>query len=898
MTVVYLGTENYPLIDFDEMSNLGARASDLYPIKLETSVIPPEGVDLNDYIYGLYIRNLPTRGLLRATNSEMDRRNQINDSALKTFSSGFLGAPGTGKTFFFNVLGKIVHEKGPILIDCSDKDLKTLFENPTFDSDAANREKNALDAKIKLRNMGKTDSISDKSLSMLKQIVGNAWHEEEGQITIDWSAIRFEGKDMADYERHIRIFQNVLREICSDEGINIARTSTDIGITMEDGELFRVFDPQSPDYGRPIILDELNRAKRGTLDNLYGVLNFLNSPNMRTFTIYGANSRELTIDKDSPTFPKTFYLNFTGNQAVAGMGSNMFNDPFLSRMPEGFALKTIPDTQPDDYADMICSYLTGVPAMTLCGAFNIDTEDTAEINNFISFLKSARTIGLTEKEQRSIPEWQMHNIDNIVKIIPLAQKMGQFFYDIKELMQQRGNYAEKIANISIEPEYERYLKSKTIDYRIIPHFFIQADQIKGQVYKTKQPVLGSKNKKAKAPVDISKSNRYATRGHRLQSVIKDWLEQTFIPVDKGVRQITEETVKVFYQMALECAYMNGILPEKQTEAKQTGSLIADLYNIEVREAGLYFKQLQSLIVKSLRRNNSDIQPDESDEDILPVGVVQATMALLAQNEGKSILATAHEANNLLVINENVDEVGNKMLAPVSLENNTSNSDITDENLLLSLSLDGIKEQNLKKLFQITPQFAELCNSETSNKNMDDFDDIPVIERCRTYLDYDCDEIKDENNDVINSSTVKFGFYKTKSALTGEPSYLLAFYDKQHDHLIIIGDEISSEVEVKFSKAGSRTYFNRSKTNVDIIAQNIRDLFDTSGDSFLTECDFFDAFGWKNLNSDEALTLEDVIQRTAGDYTNQDSRATVIKYATEKSGSSKKIGKPMRTGDSR
>ncbi len=879
MAVVYFGTENYPLIDYDDAGKIGARASDIYPLKLETDVQAPDGVDLNDYVFGLYIRNLPTRSLIKATNSEMDLRNQVNDPALRIYASGFLGAPGTGKTFFYSLLGKMTHEKGPILVDCSDKDLKTLFENPTFDSDAAYREKNAIDAKIKLRNMGKKESISDKSLSMLKQIVGSAWHEDEGgQITIDWSAIHFEGKDIADYERHIKIFQNILREICQDEGINLSSSSTDIGITMEDGELFRVFDPQSPDYGRPIILDELNRAKKGTLDNLYGILNFLNAPNMRTYTITGANGRTLTIDKDSPTFPKTFYLNFTGNQAVDRMGSNKFNDPFLSRIPEGFALKTIPDTKPEDYADMICSYLTGVPAITLCQAFNINIKNQSDLNNFIDFLKSARTIGLTKQQQKQIPEWQMHNIDHIAKIILLSEQMGQFFYDIKDIINLRGTNIQTFENMSIEPEYERYLSSKQIDFRTIPHFFIQADQIKGTVSQPQQPILGSKNKKTIKPIEIQKSERYATRGNRLQAVMNSWLEETFCPSDRGIRCITEETVQKFYDMALECAAINGILPKQLDEAKSIKKLIADLYNIDIVEAGLYFKQLQSLIVQSLRRTNPDIHPDEADEDILPVGVVQATMALFAKEEGKSILEAARQANNLLVLNEDVDEIGNNMIMPASLQgdtNSTDTSDISDENLLLSLSFEELGTQNLKKLFQITPQFEALSAAEKEENGSSE-----LYASYQTYLNYDCDKINDDDGNEIISSCIKFGFFKVKNALTGNPSYLLAFYNKTSNHLVIIGDEIAPEIEAKFFKKGVRTYYNRNKTNAQTLETILQKEF--FSEDFLAHCALLDIYNWVNLKSDTPLTLQDIVTRTAEDYADQDSRVTTIKYSTDKS----------------
>lgn len=835
MPNIYFGTESYPLIDFDYEGNLGARSDDSQPIQFETNLNAPENIDLNDYAYGLYIRNMPSRSLLNATNSEMDRRNQLNDPELRTYASGFLGAPGTGKTFFFNNLGRIMHKKGALMVDCSDKDLKTLFENPSFDTQAANREKAAIDAKIRMHNMGISDSISEKSLSLLKKIVGSAWIEDnDGHITIDWTAIQFAGNDMAAYEHQVEVFQNVLKEICKAEGIDVSNNAMNIGITMQDGELFRVFDPQSPDYGRPVILDELNRAKYGTMDNLYGLLNFLNSPNMKTFRIKGANGREITIDKQN--MPKTFYLNFTGNQAIEGMGSQLFNNPFLSRMPEGFALKTIPDTKPADLADMISSYLMGVPGTLLSEAFNVDFQNQQGTTSFIDFLKHARTIGLTEKQRQEIPEWQLRNIENAVQIIPLSFKMGRFFYEIKELIHQRGDYQKIAEEISIEPEYEAYLKQKTVDFRTIPHFFIEADIIKGTVSKVKLPKLGAKSDlQTNTPSQLTANERYATRGNRLQTVMKEWIYQTFKPADMGVRKIEENMAEKMYQKALQIAYQNNILPQPNKEAKSASALISSLYNIQIRDSGIYYQNLQSLIVNTLRQIHPDIHADEKDEDILPLSVVNATIQSLASEENISPLKAAYEAHNLLIINEDVDEIGTQMITPGILIEDQSGPSISANNFLLSLSLPEISSKNLENIFQ---------GSFFTN----------LSEEYQSLVDYK------------TPGDHKFGFFKTINAQK-EPSYILAFYNKREDNLIVVGDEVLPAVQKAFSHP-NRTYIDRTKTDINKIVSAVTQLLDE--EDFVTECAMCDIYGWKNVSD-----LKGILERPSNAYQDEGQKARSI-----------------------
>ena len=67
MSEFVLGTPEYPLIDVVNQGinktsgklKLGVRADAALPIRIVTNVETPNGVSLNDYAYGLYIRQLP-----------------------------------------------------------------------------------------------------------------------------------------------------------------------------------------------------------------------------------------------------------------------------------------------------------------------------------------------------------------------------------------------------------------------------------------------------------------------------------------------------------------------------------------------------------------------------------------------------------------------------------------------------------------------------------------------------------------------------------------------------------------------------------------------------------------------------------------------------------------------
>lgn len=832
MSEIVLGTPQYPLIDVqtDRIGQkthkrmLGVRADASQPIRLETNIEAPKGVSLNDYAYGMYIRNLPVRSMLQAANDEIDKRNRSNNWSQKTLVSGFLGAPGTGKTFYFNNLGRLVHKKGALLIDCSAKDAKTLFENPEFDTASADEEKALIDMKIMYRNRGEANGLSNESLASLRQIAGSAVKEDEnGRITVDWSAIRFEGSNVREYEHNMHIFQSTLRDICKKEGLALHQNGTDIGIVMKDGELFRVFDPTSPDYGRPVILDELNRAKFGTLDNLYGLLNFLNSPSMKKFKITGANNREIMVDKEK--IPGTFYLNFTGNQAVDGMGSQAFNDPFLSRVPEGFTLKTIPDLTAGDYADMICSYLLGgVPGVILRDAYGVSNSPQKQ-KTFSSFLKSVREVGLTPEEIREIPEWQKYNLANAGKIIELSEKFGRFLFEIKELAHLRGPYQKIEAQLpDIGPEYTAYLSKKMIDFRIIPYFFTEAEHMKAPVSSMNDfPMFSSDENVQGNAVRKSgdKLERYASRGERLEQVIYQWLDTTFLPKDKGIRHIEEKEADIMYKQALEVAYLNNIFPKPKTEARNNGETLANLYNVEVKDMSDndVVLDLRDAMVEVLKQAYPDDLKNEAADDILPVSTVAATMRNLAK--------TDKDAEQLLVLNENPVSVKAKLFTPA--DNQESGRLISIENLLLSLSLDELRKQNIQALMAMSP-IQKLVQQDNSDS----------VEEIKKF---------------------QIAFVKTENAADHSPSYVWILYNKESDKLLVIGDSVHPVVAQRFSRSNNRMYIDRQTITSSENFENVLEQF-FEDDMFVFEDKLCDKLSYTDGSFDEMVRNSETIKDKA------------------------------------
>ena len=78
--------------------------------------------------------------------------------------------------------------------------------------------------------------------------------------------------------------------------------------------MIRGADPNSADFGRPILLDEINRAKPGTLQKLYEFFAMLSDPKVEQFQVVGGENRPFTFRRSD--LPVSYRMNFTGNPST------------------------------------------------------------------------------------------------------------------------------------------------------------------------------------------------------------------------------------------------------------------------------------------------------------------------------------------------------------------------------------------------------------------------------------------------------------------------------------------------------------------------------------------------------------------------------------------------------
>lgn len=293
---VVLGNSNTPLPVWDAQTGAtGALAGPDSSVTLYTTREDQKGIPVAEHIYADLMRNLPSRSMLPHLMHElMERDPNRVDWDKHSFLCGYMGPPSIGKSYMIKTLGRLTHPRGNLYLNCKDIDMGTIFCETVFDTSGANREKAAIDAKLMQGNQG-GKGLSESSLQMLRNSLGDAYTEQQQDgktvVSIDWNGIQVKGGTPEEQNYQKQVIREAISQVCQNEGIQMTADAGQIGITTRDGIAIRAADPNSADYGRPVLLDELNRAKPGTLQKLYEFFAMLSDPKVEKLQVTASPMR-------------------------------------------------------------------------------------------------------------------------------------------------------------------------------------------------------------------------------------------------------------------------------------------------------------------------------------------------------------------------------------------------------------------------------------------------------------------------------------------------------------------------------------------------------------------------------------------------------------------------------
>ena len=701
---IILGAESTPLPVWDpQLGTTGALAGPLSGIALHTLRTDQNGIPAAEYIYAELMRNLPSRSMLPHLLHElMERDPNRVDWDKHSFLCGYMGPPSIGKSFMIKTLDRLAHPRGCLYLNCKDIDMGTIFVETVFDTNAANREKASIDAKILQGNQG-GDGLSAESLRMLRNALGDAFTEEKrGEktlVSIDWNGIQVKGNTPEEQNYQKQIIREAISQVCEKEGIVIKSDLGQIGITTRDGIAIRAADPKSADYGRPVLLDEINRAKPGTLQKLYEFFAMLSDPKVDRFHVTGGENRPFTFRRED--LPVSYRMNFTGNPSTRGMGSADMDRPLISRFGVELDIRTVPDPALHDYADRIAQTLTGVPLMQIYYSgrpyFDANPEKLAET------AKMFRLRGLTEDQKKNVPEEELLNISQAFKTIQLSEQLAEFFASLKSVFNPESQLYRG-SNFSLSQEYESYLQGVEIDLRLVSKILEKASVVTPRVLQPdvidfSSAFSNAAEKKTANAVEFE--DRLADRGRRLEEYVQQWLHQVLVPADAQTRGIKPEECNKVLRLARTLAAHCGIGDLKLKESPRGGILrISQLYDFnKLDDPNEQHKLLRDLMVEAVRHNHEILRKSDATLQPLPANADDIITVADVQKAVK-VAASLTAPHGVLAAGVDPVHFSANPFVPVktSEEAGSSSNLVSRDAFLTALAIPELREKSINGLW--------------------------------------------------------------------------------------------------------------------------------------------------------------------------------------------------------
>jgi hypothetical protein len=519
------------------------------------------------------------------------------------------------RAFLFKMLGNLVHEKGTLYLNVKGVDVGSIFSETVFDTGNATQERTAIDSKIMQGNNG-GKGLRQESIEILQATLGDAFVMETGEdgrmrTSIQWDNMRVSGGTVEQQRYQAEIITQALRQVCALEGIKTSEGGIQIGITTRDGIAIRAMDPNSADFGRPILLDELNANAEGegSLEKLFEYIAFLADPKVPSIELTGGKNKKMVFHRRD--LPPTFRLNFTANPNTRGMSRGNFDRALTSRFGVQLDLRTVPDQDASDYADRIAAYLVGAPLMQLYHAgYNPETDKNIydeKPEMLTAAVNYIRNMAKTDIELATTPPNEALNTEIAPRIMQMAEQMGNFFDSLGKLLSPDSDFYKQ-GTIQISPEYEAYLREIQIDLRLPTKLIEKAGTVDPEVetpddFTTLADAFAGAFADEEDAADMDFGDLMADRGKRLETFILDWLKQVIIPADAGTRGISTAEARQVLDLALKEAADNGIGGRDLRNSSRGGvTRISDLFDVDRFES----EKEQARIIRDTLLQASDV----------------------------------------------------------------------------------------------------------------------------------------------------------------------------------------------------------------------------------------------------------------------------------------------------
>ncbi|MGZ9098023.1 MAG: hypothetical protein ACXW30_06995 [Micavibrio sp.] len=727
-------------------------------------------------VAGLAYREMPTPSMLALFFDALTRRKPDSKRRIQYLK----GAPGAGKTFMSELIGRMRDPRGPIIVNCGDKNLSELLFETVLDFSADRKFYSELEKRL---NNG---AMNDLSVRVLKEALGEAFVEQDGKITIDWNAIKETTKAL-----------DGLKQVSQLEGLDDLGGNA-LGMATQEGPLIRAWKD-----GREIVLDEYNKSKEGTDGGLQTVLQFL-AGEVDECTVENSLKEKGDQAKQTFTFRRGeikvgFFTTLTGNSEEDGTSTRELSQSVHSRVHP----QLIPNATEEDWQHRICQILTGVPISTLYRSSEEQWKEDPEA--FRQLLVNVRTLGMTKEQVKNIPELQLRLLRRWEDVLKASQRLAKFYYGWSMLVNPESDLMRtgKLGALMMEID-ERYKSEVSIDFRKILDHIKEAMEFRPDVKSSHESEGYSRDDWNKAPVlpkTYVQDDPIMQFGTRLCSVIINHISKTSADIGK---------VALFKQMMVHAADC-GVLEARLTEAKKSDNLpipqLLDENPFDSRSIELQAVIVRNMICAHIRENNPEVQA--ADDEILSPGMVKSVIEqmeapeLEVEGPAPAEPEDAYDSNEVVVINPELESVSGTPLTEVSTLDlmragpkaaelmPTLNDLLRDDDLLATLAMPRVGDRNLSALWN-----NAISRSGLVAEGDGDLKDASL-------------KIAEGHADHALALTTVMVRHETAHGAKASPLHIL--WNRDNDRIMIVGDHLRPSLTNIFQHRGI-TFISRDDKN--------------------------------------------------------------------------------------
>ena len=811
---------------------LSVIADDAYPLKVYSNRPYEE-------VVALAYCDMPVPSMLPLFFDGLERRKPESTNRTQMM----IGDPGHGKSFLGALQSRLRTRESAEVLDCGGKNMRELLFEMVLDFGAGDALPAAIDKRaaagtLQTMSLGLLMQMNDLSSAPEDVQKDDAkfkeWKEQntfvrqgkDGRLSIDWHGLK-----SGTPEKVNKAF-DILSRVSMIEGLDKAGGNA-LGMNSQFGPLVRKWMA-----GEEIVLDEYNKSREGTDDNLQTVWQFMIGE-IRECTVENPlKNKDAAAGPTHFTFRREdlkpgFFVTLTGNKKEDGMTTRSLNKSVYSRLSP----QTLPDPMVADWQHRICQMMVGLPVSTLYVAFQ-ETADQqpAAFGEWLMNLRRAKA----KAEGVPVPELQETLLQNWQNVVNASQKLAHF-YDVWAKMTDADKITQHHPDL-VEEIDEEYSKKEGIDFRKIKQHLEEAMPIRPRMLQDDQPrVLDMKGFFTSVP-KITEHPEEAQALH-FGTRLTEFLERL---VSEKTAAVGKEKLYAKLRSAMEQFGLRDIALKEGARSAQKS--VEDSLNISVFFDGDLKRQAEAsrkMFCNHIRALHDDVKA--TDDQIIMPERFRAVLKWVADEKENNV------PNTMFVINSDKETLMTRPVLAVQVrdtleyEMRQADYDFGAENLVrhadvvTALAMPGIGLKTLAGIWENNVSLNFQANQSQSGQVDTTYDEpLEIAQNACKAIPLGVTTIYVRNDDEASD----------RKAV---PLHIV--HNNQTCQTLVVGEKLPSKLAQAFM-AANIVHVDRHEENAAVkVVQALTTL--TRGLSDNAMLSLTNAFNYRNKSADGGILSEKV-----------------------------------------